>query len=235
MTTYNAVLTIPKDKINVVADYLEKYKIDNTNQHIIICAKLNKTSFSLFKSGKLVLQGPNKEEIEIEKIKILENIFDKKENLILGFDEVGRSEIEGPFVISGVLGFNEELMELRDSKKTTDIENAKDKADKNSLSNITLTLNPKLIDMLRGKNINLNKMETEFILSAKSFFEKMGIDFETIIDGQPLNSDLKNVKFIKKADDTVPVVATASIIAKSTRDHSYNKDKKQSWNIKEKN
>lgn len=234
MVTYNTVLTLPKDKIETVAKHLDKHKVKNTNQHIILCAKHDNVSFNLFKTGKLVLQGPNKEEIELEKESILSNIFNIKEKIILGFDEVGRSELTGPFVICGLLGYNEELMELRDSKKTSDIENAKQKADKQALGYMTLTLNPRFVDMLRGKEINLNKMESEFIAATKSFIDKLDLNIETIVDGQALNKDLnlKEIKFIKKADDTVPVVAAASIVAKSVRDNSKNDDKRKTWNVK---
>lgn len=230
--TYNAVLTIPKDRIKDVEGYLIEYKKDINNEHMILSAKKNNITFNFFKSGKLVLQGTNKQLIDKEKKTIMDKLFKEDEDLILGFDEVGRSEIEGPFVISSVLGYNKNLLELRDSKKTSKIEKSKKVADEGSLASVTLSLNPKIIDMIRGDDVTLNTIETEYIKAIKGVFTNLGLDFRTIVDGQALNNKLRGIEYTVKADDTVPVVASASIIAKSTRDHSFNKDERKSWKVK---
>ncbi len=229
--SYNIVITILKDKIDLVKRHLERFTInDNKSEHMLISAKNGSVTFNLFKSGKLVLQGTNKIDLDRNRRIIVDIAFDKKEDLTVGFDEVGRSELNGPFVISAVVGYNKELSDIRDSKKTSDIDKAKSKVDKNSLANVIFTINPRLIDKLREKGINLNKMEIEFIKYTKEMLEKIDLEFNTYVDGDLINQD--GIISQVKADDNIPVVSSASIIAKSIRDNSKNNDKRESWNIK---
>jgi len=230
----NLVINVPKDKFNSLEqDY--KLLLTKTNQNTIFVAKKNDITISLYKTGKTVLQGLNEDNLHKEKQHILDLVFDPKEELILGFDETGRSEIEGPFVITGLLGENKDLAIVRDSKKTDHLDKAKQRVDSGALGYITFVLNPKLIDKLRSEEITLNDMEERFIVNAKKTFEDLHLRFKTIVDGSPLNSNKINVDYIPKADDLVPCVSAASIISKTIRDDSKNKDKRETWNVKKKN
>jgi len=229
----NLVINVPKNKFNILE---ERYKdcFSKQNQNTLFVAKKEEITISLYKTGKLVLQGFKEEELIKEKEAILSLVFDSKESLILGFDEVGRSELNGPFVITGLLGKNKDLAIVRDSKKTDNLEKAKTRVDSGALGYISFILNPKLIDLLRANEVSLNKMEEAFIVNTKKLFEDLGLDFKTIVDGNALNSNNIKVEYMPKADDLIPTVSAASITSKTIRDFSKNKDKRESWNIKEK-
>lgn len=229
----NLVINIPKDKFNLLEKEYENF-MTKANQNTIFVANKNKITISLYKTGKLVLQGLLEEDLQKEKEFILSKVFDSKEELILGIDEVGRSEIQGPFVITALFGQNKDLAIVRDSKKTDNIEKAKERVDSSTLGYITFVLNPKLIDKLRAEEITLNDMETAFIQNAKKTFEELNLKFNTIVDGNALNSKNIGVEYKPKADDLIPVVSAASIISKTIRDDSKNKDKRETWNVKKK-
>ncbi len=228
----NTVLNIPKDKFSFVEKYLQKEKTKNANEFVYFSAKKENVSYSLFSTGRLVMQGNNEDALEKEKQTILNLVYTENKELILGFDETGRSEVSGPFVMTGVLGIEKNLATLRDSKKTSNISEAKKDADKGSLAQICFVLNPKIVDQLRSDGISLNDMEYSFITNAKKIFEELGIKCKTIVDGSPLNSKKANWEYLPKADDKVCTVSAASVVAKDIRDKSGNKDKRNTWNIK---
>jgi ribonuclease HII len=180
------------------------------------------------------LQGLLEDDLQKEKEIILSLVFSTKEELILGIDETGRSELIGPFVITAMFGQNKDLAIVRDSKKTEHIDKAKVRVDSGSLGYITFVLNPKLIDKLRAEEITLNDIETVFIINAKKTFKDLNLKFKTIVDGNALNSKKIDVEYMPKADDLIPTVSAASIISKDIRDNSKNKDKRETWNIKKK-
>lgn len=227
----NLVINIPKDKFNLLENEYKVY-LSKENQNTLFVAKKKDITISLYKTGKLVLQGLNELDLEIEKKKILDKVFDTKEEYILGVDETGRSELIGPMVITGLFGKNKDLAIVRDSKKTDNLDKAKTKVDSGSLGYITFVLNPNLIDLLRANEITLNDIETAFIVNVKKTFEDLDLKFKTIVDGNALNSKNINVEYMPKADDLVPCVSAASIISKTTRDDSKNKDTRKTWNVK---
>lgn len=227
----NLVINVPKDKFNLLE---QEYKdlITKPNQNTIFVARKDKISISLYKTGKTVLQGLDETELQKEKEFILSLVFDSKEELILGIDETGRSELTGPFVITALFGENKNLAIVRDSKKIDHLDKAKQRVDSGALGYITFVLNPKLIDRLRSEEITLNDMETIFIQNAKKTFNELNLKFKTIVDGNPLNSNKIDVDYMPKADDLIPCVSAASIISKTIRDDSKNKDTRKTWNVK---
>lgn len=229
----NLVINVPKDKFNLLENEYKAYLIKE-NQNTLFVAKKNDLTISLYKTGKLVIQGLNELDLENEKKIILEKVFDTKEEYILGFDETGRSELQGPMVITGLFGKNKDLAIVRDSKKTDNIEKAKLRVDSGALGYIAFVLNPNFIDLLRANEITLNDIETIFIVNAKKTFEDLNLKFRTIVDGNALNSKKIDVEYMPKADDLVPTVSAASIISKTIRDDSKNKDTRKTWNIKNK-
>jgi ribonuclease HII len=229
----NLVINIPNDKFNLLENEYKLY-LTKANQNTLFVAKKKDITISLYKTGKLVIQGLNDLDLELEKKAILEKVFDSKEEYILGFDETGRSELIGPMVITGLFGKNKDLAIIRDSKKTDDLNKAKMRVDSGALGYVTFVLNPNFIDLLRSNEKTLNDIEEKFIVNAKRLFEDLDLEFKSIVDGKALNSKDIKVEYKVKADDLIPVVSAASITSKTIRDFSQNKDTRKTWNIKSK-
>ncbi len=214
-----------KQKISKILDTFEQAKITNYFEEKRV--KHKDCTITLYSSGKISIQGQNASQVKEE---ILSKMNLKKE-LVIGIDETGRGERDGPMVITGVLGNTNELRELRDSKKTGDIAKKEKIVSEKMLGSVTVTLNSKLIDIARNKGKNLNELEIktiEKISEILSFFE----DAKIIVDGAPLKTQKKDIEFVPKADDIEPVVGAASVIAKHTRNNSQDKEERKTWKKK---
>lgn len=228
--TMQSVLNFNKTEVPKIKEFLEKFEVkNNTTEFQLVRAKIENSTVTLFTSGKTVIQGPDHEKI---KEQIISEMGLKKE-LMVGIDEVGRGESFGPFVVTGVLGDKNNLLELRDSKKTKKISEKFVVATKNSLANATISFNAEFVDLLRKEGINLNKMEGIAAKKIIELFEELGQNHKTVIDGGVDFLNKKGVEFKIKADDTEPVVGAASVIAKFFREQSGDKKKRESWKKKE--
>jgi len=133
--------------------------------------------------------------------------------LIIGIDEAGRGSWAGPLVVALVI-LNEPIIGLNDSKKISK-KNRKlisELVYKNAAEVSVGWASPKEIDEL-----GLTKAERKAIISAlkqiKSSYS------EIIIDGKyNFIPDNLSSKAIVRADQFIPEVSAASIIAKVTRD-----------------
>jgi len=203
-------------------------KTETTSQYEDFRARSGGNTITLYKSGKVVVQGT-----QCEKFRdLLLQKIETAGGLVLGFDETGRGEGDGPMVICGVLGETSRLRELRDSKKVSDIKKAYGKATANSIGNCTLSINAEYIDRLRGKGINLNKIETAAIESITNLFERLGEKPKIMVDGGALKVGRNDIEFLVKGDDLEPVIGAASVIAKHTREISGNTEERKSWGKK---
>ncbi|MDD5162671.1 MAG: DUF3378 domain-containing protein [Candidatus ainarchaeum sp.] len=191
-------------------------------------AEIDGCVVTLYKSGKLLIQGKNS---EAAKKRILSAIGGKSE-LILGIDEVGRGESFGPFVVAGVLGETAKLREFRDSKKTANIAEKALLVEKNVLGRKILEIRAGKIDELRRSGKNLNQIEADAINEIILFFEKKfsGQKFGIVIDGSRIRG-IENSKavFLPKADDKVVQAAAASILAKNARNNSPDRQERKTW------
>ncbi len=178
---------------------------------------------TLYSTGKLVIQGKREQQV---KQFILEGIVNEEE-IELGMDEAGRGENFGPLVIAGVLGDKNKLRELRDSKKTTRINEKKAIVSKNALAIATVSFSPALIDSARKKGISLNELQAK-AFKAINFALNPKSEWPVIVDGMPLRG-CNGFRFVVKGDDLEPVIGAASIIAKSLREESENKEKRTTW------
>lgn len=158
--------------------------------------------------------------------------------MICGIDEAGRGSVLGPLVIAAVLIKNDEqLIKLgvKDSKKLTP--NQREKltiAIKKICKYKTLMISPKEIDEKR-KVMTLNELEVdkfaEIIKELKPnivYVDSVDVNEERFAEEIKKKLDFK-VKIISKhkADEVFPVVSSASIIAKTTRDEEIKKIKKE--------
>jgi ribonuclease HIII len=221
------VLNFSAEEKKEIISFLKKFKkAELKTGHEEAKAVIEGCAVTLYKSGKLLIQGKSHEKA---KEIILAKVAGKNE-LILGIDETGRGENYGPLVVAGVLGETHKLRELRDSKKTRDIAGKAKIVEKNSLGTKFIEIPAAKIDSMREDGKNLNQIEADAINEIISFFEKEfpKKKFGTIIDGSKINGISKAV-FLPKADDKIVQVAAASIIAKDARNKSKDKDKRETW------
>jgi len=190
--------------------------------------EIDEDTVTLYTSGKLVIQGKNAEKT---KNMILSNL-NLTEEVILGFDETGRGEHSGPFVVSCVLGDTKELLELRDSKKTSNISKKQDLVTKNALAISDISINAQYLDLLRKRGFTINKIESSFIDHMINFFKEFEDKLNVKIDGARFPLKYKKAKFIVKGDDKEPVIGAASVNAKKIRQESQDKGKRETWKTK---
>ncbi|HLD59159.1 MAG TPA: DUF3378 domain-containing protein [archaeon] len=194
-------------------------------------AEIEGCAVTLYKSGKLLIQGKSHEKA---KQKILA-AFEEKSELVLGIDETGRGESFGSLVVAGVLGETSRLRELRDSKKTKNISEKSALAEKNLLGKKIIEISASKIDSLRQSGKNLNLIEAEAMNEIISFFEKNFPEkkFRIIIDGSRIRGvKEKRAEFLPKADDKIVQVSAASVLAKNVRDKSPDSEKRKTWKTK---
>ena len=228
-----AVLNFSKEEKKTVAAFLAKHAEEKTNSTFEEKrAKIGESTATLYKSGKLLIQGKDCEQV---KEKILSALEGKtKDELILGIDETGRGENFGPLVVAGVLGTTNSLRELRDSKKTKNISEKKELVEKNALAKSWIEIGAKQIDEMRNEGINLNMIEAKAMNELIEHFRKNhgARKFKIVIDGNKIDGVSGKVEFMPKADDLVVQVGAASVLAKYVRDNSADKEKRKSWKTK---
>ena len=188
-------------------------------------AKTPAASVTLFKSGKIVVQGLGSEEVAGGILKQM----NKKPEIVLGIDETGRGELKGPMVIAGVLGDSNNLRELRDSKKTSKISEKEKIVTKNSLCQVVVALNAEMIDILRSNGKNLNEIEAVVIDKISEMFSGLDLDVKVKVDGSAMKTKNRKIEFIVKGDDIEPVIGAASVIAKNYRDNSSDSKERKTW------
>jgi ribonuclease HII len=181
---------------------------------------------TLYRSGKLVIQGKNELEVKNLVLKLLQ----ERPALVIGIDEAGRGEDYGPMVVVALLGERSSLREARDSKKVKDLSKKAELVEKNCYGVIKYTLNPAFIDSVRKQGASLNDVMHECIVNAAAYFKRF-FDADCIVDGKPPTKTASelDVKFMVKADDKEPVVGAASILAKHERERWHNKDSRKTW------
>ncbi len=137
--------------------------------------------------------------------------------MILGIDEVGRGAWAGPLVVGAVILGGVKIDGLKDSKKLT----AKKRCELDKIiRQKALAYN---LGWVSSSEIDKIGLARSLDLACQRAVESIDIDYdEIIIDGNvnflkatKLASKVTN---IKKADDLVPAVSAASIIAKVARD-----------------
>jgi ribonuclease HII len=214
---------VEKEKEKIL-DYLKQYpelKVDE--KHILIRVQVQDCVVTLYSSGKLLIQG-NTCQLLADQIK---EFLGGTGEVLIGVDEVGRGEQEGPFVVAGVLGKNEDLRELRDSKKVKDIGTGYKTALENIQSGLSISFSPGIIDSLRESGMNMNQIQS---LATNTIIQSLGGE-NAKVDGSPLKGI--DAVFIVGGDDLIPVISAASVIAKHIRNTSEKKGIRKTWkNIK---
>ncbi|MCD6478605.1 MAG: hypothetical protein J7L44_01830 [Candidatus Diapherotrites archaeon] len=188
---------------------------------------IDKCTVTLYKTGKLVIQGKGCENIAKS---ILKKLL-LKEELVLGIDEAGRGEPTGAFTISAVLADKNRLRELRDSKKTKKLEEKRVLVEQNCLASLTAIFSPEFIDVARKSGITMNELQRRFIVLAPMLFKIPALKFKVKVDGARIKG-AGNAEFVVGGDDKCPVIASASVLAKLAREDFANKRKRRTWKAK---
>ncbi len=140
--------------------------------------------------------------------------------MIIGIDEVGRGCWAGPLVASAVLMDDVTAINgLKDSKKLSER--------KRNLLNVEIQKNAHAIGVgwVDAKEVDVLGLTESVRLAMRRALEQIDYyDIEIVIDGNyNFLSDIPRTTALIKADDTVPAVSAASIVAKVARD-SYMKE-----------
>ena len=212
-------LNLSEKERPITKEYLTHFEhIECSDRYVSLRVKHAGHVITLYTTGKLLIQGNEPEAVRKE----IEKLFRAQEPEV-GIDEVGRGEAHGPFVIAGVLGINHELRELRDSKKTNNIEQAYRTAMQKIHLGIAISFSPSLIDSLRTRGLTMNEIEARAI---NTIIPALG-NKKVTVDGSPLEG--VKADFLVKGDDLVPVISAASVIAKHIRNQSKKTGIRTSW------
>jgi len=234
-------LDLNRRQIDQLINKFIKYKLENTTEHMLFRGKINKTTITIFKTNKVLIQGTNADQLykEIALLLKLEITQEPKENNILpnfnfsiiGTDEVGTGDYFGPIIVAACFVPKESIIELRnigvmDSKKLSDkkiIEIAPILI--NSIIHGVVLLNNEQYNEV-SKTTNMNKVKAIMHNEVINKILKNDIKYDNIIvDGftttekyyQYLNNKnnvIQNVKLEINGEDKYIAIAAASIIAR---------------------
>lgn len=224
-------LNFGQEEKKKIMEFLKKFEsINITPPFEEYRCKIKESTITLYHTGRLVIQGRDQEKI---KEFLLENLA-LNDELIIGFDEVGRGEKSGSFVIGFVVGKKNTLLELRDSKKTNDLQAKYEIVSKNSLAYGSIAFSAQQMDEFHRQGKTINQVEEKTIESIASLLGELFPSARIIVDGDKMNIKNKKIEFLPKADDLIPAVGAASIVAKLEREKSSDKEKRLTWKTKKK-
>ena len=147
--------------------------------------------------------------------------FDREYNrLVIGVDEAGRGPLAGPVVAAAVVikGYSSYLDEVNDSKKLT--ESKRERIFENILNDNNILYGVGIVNADTIDEINI--LQATYIAMKEAIENIHNSDKERyliLVDG---NREIKDCKYVQetivKGDSKSLSIATASIIAKVTRD-----------------
>lgn len=127
----------------------------------------------------------------------------------VGIDEVGMGALAGPMLICAVIGNPRKLQGLKDSKKYSPEE-------RKQILPVILSNCDYFLSCANNNEIDKFGLYKCWRLRIEALSEQFG-NLPILLDGNRIFSG-KNIFSLPKADETDPLVAAASIIAKVTRD-----------------
>lgn len=156
----------------------------------------------------------------------LQRLASSSAKYIIGVDEVGMGSWAGPVVVAGVcMPKSWSHPKVKDSKQMT--HNSRQDALHKfiypaALSYVVLSKSSEEIDRLGIKTAHAQLMEGVGLYLRHRFPDALVVEDGDqkipIHDGQELNNGYRGVIAFKKADELVPCVSAASVLAKVTRD-----------------
>jgi ribonuclease HII len=220
-----AVLNFSSQDKGKLVSFLAGLEQLEPGSHEEIRCRAGKSTLTLYKSGKLLIQGPDFERV---KKQVLRAVRLEGEE-VLGIDETGRGESFGPFVVAAVLAKPGRLLELRDSKKTRNLEAKARLVEENASGISVFSVSSKQLSEFHKKGVSLNYIEAYIISYWHAFFRDFKKDVKVFVDGSPIKGVPKEVCFVVKGDDLNPVIGAASVIAKQARNSSQDKGEREGW------
>jgi len=219
------VLNFSEDRKEVL-EFLRGFPcLEAKSQHEMLRCKIGESVVTLYKSGKVLIQG---EDCEKVKERVLAGVKVEDE-LVVGIDETGRGEGFGPFVVAGVLARPSSLRELRDSKKVKDLEGKMKIVDKNALGIAIVSFSSEELSLMHEEGKTLNEIEARAINEICSFLGEKAGNAKIVVDGSQIKGCPERIVFLVRGDDLNPVVGAASVVAKSVREKSEDKGKRRDW------
>lgn len=136
-------------------------------------------------------------------------------NIVIGIDEVGTGALAGPVAVAAVI-LGDPILGVKDSKKLSQKkrEELEPIIKEKSLYWVVAASDAKLINSKGVKRCHTDCIRL-VARCAKSFFP----DGEIILDGDRPVHKLGHHRCVVKADETIPSVSAASILAKVYRDN----------------
>lgn len=134
-------------------------------------------------------------------------------SVVVGVDEVGRGCWAGPMVVGAVI-LNQPILGLKDSKKLS-------KKQRELLTELIKVEAKYSLGWVSHSEIDAIGLSAATTLACQRAIENLNADYDEIIIDGGINflPDNPKATCLIKADDTVPAVSAASIIAKVMRDN----------------
>ena len=225
-------LNLSNNQIEILVSKYNEYNIPYNNNYTLFRAKIKSTTLTIYKTGKVLLQGNDCSSLYKEICLLLSIDFvldeqkDFKENKviigksILGTDEVGTGDYFGGIVVCACYVPNDKILELtkkgiKDSKLLSDdkiISLAKELIDKIDHS-VLLLNNIKYNQIINDENMNLNKIKAilhnKVIINFINKYPEIQPD-DIVIDGFCDENKYKEyIKNIKTTMNNVKLIEKA--------------------------
>ena len=221
-------ISVRSDELDQLNQVYQFHRVESDNPHLFFHAKHNDVEILAYKSGKVLLQGP---EVTPELVAIKKHLK-REDYAAIGSDEVGTGDVFGPIVVCAAYATPEEieyleLLNVRDSKNMSDkqIIAVAPKIAKKLIHSL-LILTPKKYNELVDKGMNLNKIKAllhnQAIIKTSSKLEQgVPVILDQFCTPQLYFNYIKeetliyrDIDFHVRAESVHLAVAAASIIAR---------------------
>ncbi|MFA6627829.1 MAG: ribonuclease HIII [Bacilli bacterium] len=235
----NQTMTLTFEQINLIINHYQDQALNNTHSTVLFRANIQGATLTIYRTGKLLLQGANCLSLEND-IQTLLGLSVTKQiqplgQAIIGSDEVGTGDYFGPITVCSCLVPLEDMayfqdLGLKDSKKISDpvIKRLAPLIMKRISYSVVILHNQEYNTVMKKDDMNMNKIKAILHYRAiqKMLDKHLPYD-DIIVDGfttpAHFNRYLANqpslgvpIHLIEKAEDQYLSVAAASIIARYT-------------------
>ncbi len=224
----HCTLSVTENELQKLHKVYINHLVEDKNPYLLFHAVHNDIVVLGYKSGKVLMQGP---EVSHELIAI-KNHLGRKDYEAVGSDEVGTGDVFGPIVVCSVYTSKEDIayleeMNVRDSKNLTDakiIQMGPEIAKR--LTHSLLILTPQKYNKLTKQGYNLNKIKAllhnqAIIKTTSKLKQQVPVILDQFCTPQLYFNYIKDetlvfrdINFHVRAEQVHLSVAAASIIAR---------------------